>query len=127
LITWTSEPLVPVLGFKVFLSPPSTFVAEVVASSGSEYQATLVLDTALGSFTNVEVFAFSALGTQSLPASGALSDVSAQAAGVFLLFLSLVGCPISWHKNALGSQNLWLGYQVHMKKGTARLPKEKLA
>ena len=53
--------------------------------------------------------------------------VGLEAAGVFLLFLSLVGCPISWHKNALGSQNLWLGYQVHMKKGTARLPKEKLA
>ena len=36
--------------------------------------------------SEVEVFAFSALGTQSLPASGALSDVSAQA-GDTLRFL----------------------------------------
>ena len=47
-------------------------------------------------------------------------------AGIFLLFLSLVRCPIAWHKNALGPQNLWLGYRVGINKGTAWLPDEKL-
>ena len=52
--------------------------------------------------------------------------VGLQIAGIFLLFLSLVGCPISWHKNALGPQNLWLGRRVDSSKGTAWLPDDKL-
>ena len=34
-----------------------------------------------------------------------------------------LGCPISWHKNAL---DLWLGYQVDINRGMAWLRKKKL-
>ncbi len=44
---------------------------------------------------------------------------------VFLLFLIVIGCPVSWHKNELAPQNLWVGYEVDINTGQAGLPPEK--
>eukprot|EP00439_Symbiodinium_sp_Y106_P083899 s856_g24.t1 len=44
-----------------------------------------------------------------------------------MLFLTLVGCPISWHKNVLGKENRWLGYMVDISNGSVWLPDDKLA
>ena len=33
-------------------------------------------------------------------------------AATLMLFLTLVGCPISWHKNVLGKKTRGLGYMV---------------
>ena len=41
---------------------------------------------------------------------------------MFLLFLSAVGCPVSWHKNALDAYNLWLGYEVDINSALAFIP-----
>jgi hypothetical protein len=41
------------------------------------------------------------------------------------MFLTLIGCPISWHKNALGAFNQWLGYDVDINKGLAFIPEIK--
>ncbi|CAE6925506.1 MKK3 [Symbiodinium sp. CCMP2592] len=48
-------------------------------------------------------------------------------AATLMLFLTLLGCPISWHKNALGKVNRWLGYMVNISEGSVWLPEEKLA
>eukprot|EP00439_Symbiodinium_sp_Y106_P058689 s3382_g8.t1 len=39
-------------------------------------------------------------------------------AATLMLFLTLVGCPISWHKNVLGKKNRWLGYMVDISNGS---------
>ena len=44
---------------------------------------------------------------------------------VFLLFMGVIGCPISWHKNALSADNLWVGYAVDINANTAWLPDSK--
>ena len=44
---------------------------------------------------------------------------------VFLLFLIVIGCPVSWHKNELAPQNLWVGYEVDINTGQAGLPPDK--
>ena len=44
---------------------------------------------------------------------------------VFLLFLEVIGCPVSWHKNKLSPENLWVGYAVDINKNTAWLPDDK--
>ena len=46
-------------------------------------------------------------------------------AGVFLMFLEVIGCPVSWHKNCLSPDNLWVGYAVNINKNTAWLPDDK--
>ena len=43
-------------------------------------------------------------------------------AATLMLFLTLVGCPISWHKNVLGKENRWLGYMVDISNGSVWLP-----
>ena len=48
-------------------------------------------------------------------------------AATLMLFLTLVGCPISWHKNVLGKKNRWLGYMVDISNGSVWLPDDKLA
>ncbi|CAE7471849.1 MKK3, partial [Symbiodinium sp. CCMP2592] len=47
-------------------------------------------------------------------------------AATLMLFLTLLGCPISWHKNALGKVNRWLGYMVDISEGSVWLPEEKM-
>ena len=41
---------------------------------------------------------------------------------ILALFLTLVGCPISWRKNVLGKENRWLGYMVDISNLTVWLP-----
>jgi hypothetical protein len=41
---------------------------------------------------------------------------------VFLLFLLMIGCPISWKKNRRGVENTWLGFAVNSHSGLAWLP-----
>ena len=47
-------------------------------------------------------------------------------AATLMLFLTLVGCPISWHKNVLGKKNRWLGYMVDISNGSVWLPAGRL-
>ena len=44
---------------------------------------------------------------------------------VFLLFLLMIGCPISWKKNKRGVENIWLGFSVNSHTGLAWLPEAK--
>ena len=45
---------------------------------------------------------------------------------LFLMFLMIVGCPISWQKNYLSPNNIWLGYAVDVRSGMPSLPSKKL-
>ena len=44
----------------------------------------------------------------------------------FLLFMDIVGCPISWQKNVLGAFNTWLGYLVDINRAIPSIPSSKL-
>ena len=46
---------------------------------------------------------------------------------ILMLFFTLLGCPISWHKNVLHPLNRWLGYMVDINEATVWLPEDKLA
>ena len=43
-----------------------------------------------------------------------------------MLFFTLLGCPIKWHKNVLHPLNRWLGYMVDINEATVWLPEDKL-
>ena len=46
--------------------------------------------------------------------------------GILMLFFTLLGCPISWHKHVLHPLNRWPGYMVDINEATVWLPEDKL-
>ena len=46
---------------------------------------------------------------------------------MFLLFMELIGCPLSWHKNVLNPTNSWVGYMVDINSNLAWLPEDKMS